>query len=74
LHLSPKAYRLFFDEIMKTIAAKWPDQIPEHLPYVIPAWDDTAEWAKEGLQMGRQDVVAHSRKAGLIGLNRDIAA
>lgn len=44
---------------MKAIADKWPDQTPDRHPYVIPAWDDTAAWAKEGLQMGSPDVVRH---------------
>jgi hypothetical protein len=61
LHFTPKAYGIFYEEIMKTIAGKWPDQIPEKLPYVIPAWDDTEAWAKEGLQMGSSpDVVRHN--------------
>ncbi|KAH8589539.1 SGNH hydrolase-type esterase domain-containing protein [Bisporella sp. PMI_857] len=59
LHFTPKAYIIFYEEMMRTIAAKWPDQLPEELPYVIPAWDDTAAWAKDGLQMGKSDVVRH---------------
>jgi len=59
LHFTPEAYTIFYEEMMKTIAAKWPDQLPAELPYVIPAWDDTAAWAKEGLQMGKSDVVRH---------------
>jgi hypothetical protein len=60
LHFTPKAYSIFYEEMIKTIAGKWPDQIPEKLPYVIPAWDNTEAWAKEGLQMGSSpDVVRH---------------
>lgn len=54
LHFTPEAYLIFYDEIMKAIAKKWPDQVPEKLPYVIPAWDDTAAWVKEGLRMGKE--------------------
>jgi len=60
LHFTPEAYTIFHEEMMKTIAAKWPDQLPEQLPYVIPAWDDTAAWTKEGLQMGKSDVIRHN--------------
>lgn len=44
---------------MKAIADNWPDELPERLPYVIPAWDDKASWAKEGLSMGKDSVVRH---------------
>jgi hypothetical protein len=50
---------VFYDEVMKAIANTWPDQIPEQLPYAIPAWDDQAAWAKEGLKMGKGNVVRH---------------
>lgn len=44
---------------MKVIADKWPDEMPDRLYYVIPAWDDTVAWAKEGLQIGSSDVIPH---------------
>lgn len=53
------AYKIFYEEIMKVIRETWPDQVPEKLPYVIPAWDDSAAWSKENLQMGNQRVVRH---------------
>lgn len=29
---------------MKVIAEKWPDQTPDKLPMVLPAWNDPAAW------------------------------
>jgi hypothetical protein len=29
---------------MRVIAAKWPEQMPERLPMVLPGWSDTAAW------------------------------
>ncbi|KAK2593957.1 isoamyl acetate-hydrolyzing esterase [Conoideocrella luteorostrata] len=59
LHFTPEAYKIFYEEVMKVIASTWPDQMPEQLPHVIPAWDDGAAWAKEGLKMGKDNVVRH---------------
>lgn len=59
LHFTPQAYMLFYEEIMKVIAETYPDQMPEQLPYAIPAWDDEEAWVKEGLEMGRKNVVRH---------------
>ena len=44
---------------MKLIERRWPEQMPEKLSYVLPAWDNGPEWAKEGLEMGKRDVVEH---------------
>jgi hypothetical protein len=44
LHLSPAGYDIFFQEVMKLIAQKWPDQMPEKLPMVLPPWDDMEAW------------------------------
>ncbi len=44
---------------MKLIENFWPEQLPEKLPYVLPAWDDGPEWAEEGLKMGKHDVALH---------------
>ena len=60
LHFTPKAYRIFYDELMKLIAKTFPDQMPSELPYAIPAWDDTEAWAKKGMNMGSPNVVKHS--------------
>jgi len=59
LHFTPEAYKLFYEEVMKAIANTCPDQMPEQLPYKIPAWDDKAAWAKEGLKVGKDSVVRH---------------
>lgn len=48
LSLTPEAYQLLYEEIMKVVANDWPDETPGRLPYAIPAWDDTAAWAKGG--------------------------
>ena len=58
LHFSPDGYRVLYAELMKLIESRWPEQVPEKLPYVLPAWDDGPEWAKEGLEMGKRGVVA----------------
>ena len=59
LHFSPDGYRVLYAELMKLIERRWPEQIPEKLSYVLPAWDDGPQWAKEGLEMGKSGVVAH---------------
>jgi hypothetical protein len=33
-----------FQELVKLIAERWPDQVPENLPMVLPAWNDTKMW------------------------------
>ena len=40
LHLTPAGNRIVYEEIMKVIQANWPDQTPEILPMVFPAWGD----------------------------------
>ena len=44
LHFNPTAYRIFFEQIMGLIEKKWPDQLPENLPMVLPAWNDSVGW------------------------------
>jgi hypothetical protein len=44
LHFNPEGYEILFNEIMETIAERWPDQMPEELPMVLPAWNDPAAW------------------------------
>jgi hypothetical protein len=58
--LTPAAYDIFCNEILNVIRETWPDEVPEKLPYVIPAWDDVeAWWAKQTLEIGRQDFIRH---------------
>ncbi|KAJ5669049.1 Esterase SGNH hydrolase-type subgroup [Penicillium macrosclerotiorum] len=38
LHLTPEGYRIVFDEVLKVIRANYPDQAPEVLSMVFPAW------------------------------------
>ncbi|ATY64775.1 GDSL Lipase Acylhydrolase family [Cordyceps militaris] len=59
LHFTPEAYEIFYEEVIKVISTTWPDEMPEKLPYIIPAWDDGAAWAAEGLKMGKDNVVRH---------------
>ena len=47
LHFTNTAYTLFFEELMRLIQVTWPDQMPEKLPYVLPAWNDEQAWPKE---------------------------
>ena len=47
LHFSQSAYKLLFEELVALIQQKWPDQMPERLPFALPAWDDEEAW-KDG--------------------------
>lgn len=44
LHFKPRAYVILFEEVMKLIERVWPDQSPERLPSVLPAWNDESAW------------------------------
>ncbi|KAF1847661.1 SGNH hydrolase [Cucurbitaria berberidis CBS 394.84] len=44
LHFQPEGYVILFQEVMKTIAEQWPDQMPEKLSTVFPGWNDEDEW------------------------------
>jgi lysophospholipase L1-like esterase len=44
LHLNPAGYEIFFQELMKVIAERWPDQLPDKLSMVLPAWNDAEGW------------------------------
>ncbi|KAK6442068.1 hypothetical protein LTR95_001687 [Oleoguttula sp. CCFEE 5521] len=44
LHFTPRGYKVLYDEVMKTIEQNWSDQMPDRLPFVLPAWDDEAAW------------------------------
>ncbi|KAF2456443.1 GDSL Lipase/Acylhydrolase family protein [Lineolata rhizophorae] len=44
LHLTSKAYKLVFENLMSIMESQWPDQVPERLPFVLPAWDDGDKW------------------------------
>jgi hypothetical protein len=45
LHLNPSGYNVLFDEVMAAVERTWPDQLPENLRMVLPAWDDPKAWA-----------------------------
>jgi hypothetical protein len=44
LHFNPAGYDVLFQELVKLIAERWPDQVPEKLPMVLPAWNDPQAW------------------------------
>ncbi|CAI6337617.1 unnamed protein product [Periconia digitata] len=44
LHLNPAGYDILFDELMKVIGRDWPDFLPQHLPNVLPLWNDPEGW------------------------------
>nr|OQO19696.1 hypothetical protein B0A51_12069 [Rachicladosporium sp. CCFEE 5018] len=44
LHFTPSGYKVLYDEVMNTIEQNWPDQMPDRLPFVLPAWDDEQAW------------------------------
>ncbi|KAL9603491.1 MAG: hypothetical protein Q9219_001178 [cf. Caloplaca sp. 3 TL-2023] len=46
LHFSPLGYELLFQAIMELIERQWPDQRPEQLNFVHPAWQ-SAPWTYE---------------------------
>ncbi|KAK0654143.1 Isoamyl acetate-hydrolyzing esterase 1-like protein [Lasiodiplodia hormozganensis] len=46
LHLTPKAYKIVMEELMSLIASAYPDQLPEKLPLVLPAWNDEDAWSR----------------------------
>ncbi|ERF77237.1 hypothetical protein EPUS_05806 [Endocarpon pusillum Z07020] len=39
LHFNPEGYRLMYNEVMKVIRERIPDQSPERLPFVYPPWE-----------------------------------
>lgn len=44
LHFHPAGYQILYEEVTKVIAEKWPDQVAEKLPTVLPGWNDVAAW------------------------------
>lgn len=44
LHLNPAGYGVLFQALMGVIAREWPDQTPDKLPMVLPAWNDLEAW------------------------------
>jgi hypothetical protein len=44
LHFNPAGYEILFQEVNKLIEQKWPDQTPEKLPMVLPAWNVAEAW------------------------------
>jgi len=44
LHLSPAGYEILFQELMKVVGERWPDQSPDKLPMVLPPWNDAEAW------------------------------
>lgn len=42
--MNPAGYRILYDDLVEVIAANWPDQLPDRLPMVLPAWNDEAAW------------------------------
>jgi hypothetical protein len=44
LHFNPAGYDILFQETMKLIAERWPDQMPDELAMVLPRWNDADAW------------------------------
>lgn len=38
LHMSAKGYKLFYDEVVKAMEMKWPEDIPAEMDMIHPAW------------------------------------
>ena len=53
LHFTFLAYKLLYEELMKVIAERWPDQLPDELPFVFPRWDDEQAWKREDASEAR---------------------
>lgn len=47
LHLTPAGYKVLHEEMTILISNAWPDQTPEQLPFVLPAWDNDKAWSAE---------------------------
>lgn len=39
LHFNPRAYKILSDEMIEVMTQHWPDQTPDTLPFVQPAWE-----------------------------------
>ncbi|EAT79649.2 hypothetical protein SNOG_12849 [Parastagonospora nodorum SN15] len=37
-------YEILFQELMKVVGERWPDQSPDKLPMVLPPWNDAEAW------------------------------
>ncbi|KAF9691721.1 hypothetical protein EKO04_010354 [Ascochyta lentis] len=44
LHFHPAGYEILYQEVIKLIAQRWPDQVAEKLPTVLPGWNDEEAW------------------------------
>jgi isoamyl acetate esterase len=53
LHFSRSAYELLFERLIAVIERTWPDQLPERIPFVLPAWDDVNAWKDVGSTASR---------------------
>ncbi|KAI9886495.1 MAG: hypothetical protein M1823_001675 [Watsoniomyces obsoletus] len=40
VHLAPEGYRILYDELQEVIRGNWSDQVPDQLPWVLPAWQE----------------------------------
>ena len=40
LHFRPDAYRLLYNSMMDLIQKEWPDQAPDSLDFIFPAWPE----------------------------------
>ena len=38
LHFTEKAYGILFEELAKVIGERYPEEMPERLPWVFPDW------------------------------------
>lgn len=50
LHLSRDGYALVHTELMILFDLEFPNQLPEKLPFVFPAWDDEEAWGSEDVK------------------------
>ena len=45
LHLSASGYKILSEEVMAIIHREFPDQTPDALSFVLPAWDNEKAWS-----------------------------
>lgn len=62
LHFTRKGYDLLFDELISVVEKEFPDQMPDKLPFVMPAWDDGSAWDGQQRLQGNMKSDAHMKK------------
>jgi len=51
-HFTGKGYKIFYDELIKAIDGKWPEDLPDKMRMPIPEWKDPKWKGTKGLMEG----------------------